>query len=93
MMDGEQKELLLQIAQWHIKDFNNRMVDTWNDKNYIIDSECNNAIRRLEKEYADKYGKLPEWKYIDDVWNTIKDLNKKLTEIQLVGGSQDNNGG
>lgn len=77
-MDREQKELLLQIAQWHIKDFNNRMVDTWSDKNFRIGEECYEMIRALENEYTDKYGNLPEWKYIDDVFNTVKQLREKL---------------
>lgn len=77
-MDREQKELLLQIAQWNIKEFNNRMVDTWSDENYIIDSECNKTIRRLENEYVDKYGELPEWKYIDDAFNVAKQLRGEL---------------
>lgn len=77
-MTKEQQELLLQIEQWHIKDFNNRMVDTWSDKNYIIDSECNKTIRRLENEYVDKYGELPEWKYIQDVFNAEKQLRGDL---------------
>lgn len=77
-MTKAQQELLLQIAQWHIKDFNNSMVDTWSDKNYIIDSECNKTIRRLEKEYADKYGELPEWKYITNVVNAAKQLMEEL---------------
>lgn len=77
-MTKEQQELLLQIAQWHIKDFNNRMVDTWSDKNYIIDSECNKTICKLESEYIDKYGELPEWRYIDDVFNTAKQLREEL---------------
>lgn len=77
-MDREQKELLLQIAQWHIKDFNNRMVDTWGDKNFRIDKECYRMIRALEKEYADKYGELPKWKYIDDVYNAARQLKEEL---------------
>lgn len=77
-MNREQKELLLQIAQWHIKDFNNRMVDTWSDKNYLIASECNETICRLESEYTDKYGSLPEWKYIDDVVAAREQLREGL---------------
>lgn len=77
-MDREQKELLLQIAQWHIKDFNNDMVDTWSDKNYLIASECNKTIRRLETEYVDTYGELPEWRYINDVLAMAKQLKEEL---------------
>ena len=77
-MNREQKELLLQIAQWHIKDFNNRMVDTWSDKNYLIASECNKTICKLELEYTDKYGELPKWEYIDDVCNAVKQLREEL---------------
>ena len=35
-------------------------------------------IDTLEKEYKEKYGDLPEWKYIDDVWEAIKTLEKEL---------------
>lgn len=77
-MDREQKELLLQIAQWYIKDFNNEMVDSWKYENYQINSECRNAICRLEKEYTDQYGELPEWEYVDDVFNAAKQLKEEL---------------
>lgn len=77
-MDREQKELLLQIAQWHIKAFNNEMIDCWKYDNYRIDSECHGAICKLEKEYSDRYGELPEWEYIDDVFNAAKKLRGEL---------------
>jgi hypothetical protein len=35
-------------------------------------------IDRLESEYKNKYGDLPEWKYIDDVWAAINTLEKEL---------------
>lgn len=77
-MDREQKELLLQIAQWHIKDFNNRMIDTWGDKNFRIDEECYKMIHALEGEYINKYGELLKWEYIDDVFDAAKQLKEEL---------------
>lgn len=77
-MDIDQKELLLQIAQWNIKEFNNRMVDTWSDENFRINEECYKTICMLEKEYTDNYGELPKWKYIDDVFNAAKQLKEEL---------------
>lgn len=77
-MTTEQKQLLYDIAQWYSKDFYNRMNDNWTSINYQIDTECSNTIDRLEKEYKEKYGDLPEWNYIDDVWATIQNLEKEL---------------
>ena len=77
-MTREQKELLYQIASWHSKEFYNRMDDHWTDKNVKFDSKCHEIINRLEKEYQDKYGELPEWKYINNVWDTIQELEKEL---------------
>lgn len=77
-MTREQKELLLEIAKWHIKEFNNRMIDHWRDENYRIDTECSEVIRRTEREYTEKYGELPEWQYIDDVYSAAKQLREEL---------------
>ena len=73
-MTKEQKELLYEIADWHSKEFYNDMDDHWTHTNFVFATECTNNIARLEKEYVDKYGNLPEWKYIDDVWATMKEL-------------------
>lgn len=77
-MSKEQKQLLLEIAKWHNKDFYNRMEDNWTTINYQIDTECYETIDKLEHEYINKYGDLPEWNYIDDVWATIQNLEKEL---------------
>lgn len=76
----EQKELLYNIANWRSKEFYNNMEDHWTSSNYEIDAECNATIRKLEKEYKEKYGDLPEWKYIDDVWDARDNLKKELEE-------------
>jgi hypothetical protein len=78
IMTIEQKKLLYEIATWHNEEFYNCMDDHWTTENYKINTECHEAIRRLEKEYKEKYGDLPEWKYINDVWETIKILEKEL---------------
>ena len=78
IMTTEQKKLLLEIAQWHNKDFYNRMDDYWTEINYQIEKECDRAIEGLEKEYKTKYGDLPEWNTIDDVWAALKTLKEEL---------------
>ena len=77
-MTREQKELLYEIAKWHSKDFDNEMVDHWTNINYDVSRQCSAMIRRLEGEYTAKYGALPEWQYIDDVWNTMCELKEEL---------------
>lgn len=77
-MTREQKELLYEITNWRSKEFYNDMVDHWTTKNYDISTKCRNMINELEKEYAEKYGDLPEWKYIYDVWNTMGELKEEL---------------
>ena len=79
-MTTEQKELLYEIAKWHNREFYNRMEDHWVFENYEFDAKCKDTISKLEKEYKEKYGYLPEWKYIDDVWAAIKELEKELKE-------------
>ena len=64
-MTREQKELLYEIANW-------------TDVNFKTSTECINNIKRLETEYKEKYGPLPEWKYIDDVWAAMKTLKEEL---------------
>jgi hypothetical protein len=79
-MTREQKELLYDIACWHSKDFYNNMVDTWSSENYSISTECSSTIFRLEQEYINKYGPMPKWEYINDVWNAMEQLKKELEE-------------
>lgn len=79
-MTREQKELLYDIASWHSKGFYNRMVDRWKDKNYLIDTECSATIAKLEAEYVEKYGPLPEWECINDVWTAMDQLKKELED-------------
>ena len=77
-MTTEQKQLLYDIVKWHNRDFYNRMDDYWTEINYEIERECNRAIDGLEKEYTSKYGDLPEWNTIDDVWTTLNTLREEL---------------
>lgn len=77
-MTRAQKELLYDIANWHSKQFYNNMNDHWTHDNFAFDATCTNTINKLEKEYKEKYGDLPEWKYIDDVWTTMKTLQEEL---------------
>lgn len=77
-MTREQKELLYKIADWHNKEFHNNMNDIWTAHNYLFDRKCAEKIAQLEKEYRNSYGDLPEWKYIDDVWQILKELKEEL---------------
>lgn len=77
-MTREQKELLYQIADWHSKEFYNNMKDSWSAQDYAFNNKCARKIQELEKEYRNSYGDLPEWKYIDDVWQTLKELKEEL---------------
>ena len=77
-MDLEQKKLLYEIVKWHNINFYNQMEDHWTSKNRMLDSECDHAIRKLESEYKEKYGDLPEWQYINDVWALKNKLEEEL---------------
>ena len=79
-MTKEQKELLYEIAKLYSADFYNRMKDNWTTDNYLLDTKYRDEISKLENEYSKKYGTLPEWKYINDVWNAIKQLKEELDE-------------
>lgn len=79
-MTREQKELLYNIASWHSKDFYNRMVDTWTDRHYQMDTDCRLNIRILENTYQEKYGALPKWEYINDVWDAMQQLKMELED-------------
>ena len=77
-MTREQQELLYEIAKWHSNDFHNEMEDHWTSENYSFSRECHSMIRKLEGEYVEKYGALPKWKYIDDVWDAMRELKEAL---------------
>ena len=77
-MSREEKELLYQIASWRSKEFYNRMEDHWQIANYRLADKCDQMIKTLEKEYTEKYGELPKWRYINDVWKTMNELREEL---------------
>lgn len=77
-MSREEKELLYEIASWHSKDFYNRMEEPWKEVNYRLDDKCKHMLSSLEKEYTEKYGPLPQWRYINDVWKTMRELKEEL---------------
>ena len=74
----KQKQLLYEIAKWHNRKFYNEMNDHWSDDDYRFDTECYQIINKLEKEYKEQYGDLPEWEYINDIWDVINALEKEL---------------
>ena len=77
-MSREEKELLYEIASWRSKDYYNRIDVPWNTTNYLLDEKCKNMLSTLELEYSTKYGSLPEWKFINDVWKTMRQLKEEL---------------
>lgn len=77
-MSREEKELLYEIASWHSKDFYNRMEEPWTEANYRLSDKCQMKLSTLEKEYVEKYGSLPQWQYINDVWKTMRELKEEL---------------
>lgn len=77
-MSREEKELLYEIASWHSKEFYNRMEDHWTTANYRLAEKCTAKLSVLEAEYIEKYGPLPEWRYINDVWQTMNELRGEL---------------
>lgn len=77
-MSREEKELLYEIASWHSKDFYNRMEEPWEEANYRLADKCQEKLSVLEAEYIEKYGPLPNWRYINDVWKTMRELKEEL---------------
>lgn len=78
----EQQKALYEIAKLHEKQFYNNMVDRWFEDNYRIDRECRREIEEKENDYKSKYGELPKWEYIYDVFDEIKSLERidKISE-------------
>ena len=54
------------------------MVERWTDANYKLDEKCRSKLGALESEYTEKYGPLPEWRFINDVWKTMHQLREEL---------------
>ena len=79
-MTIEQKQLLYDIAKLHSHQFYNAMADHWEQWNYACDREYGERIDKLEAEYQNLYGDMPEWETIDDVWAAIDTLGKELQE-------------
>lgn len=77
-MTKEQKELLYSLADFYLKEFNIRMIDTWSHTDYKLSREYIEKINDLEKEYKSKYGELPKWETIDVVQKAKKDLEKEI---------------
>ena len=83
-MTIEQKKLLLEIAEFHIKDFMLEMNDHWSSSDYEKSKEYAAKIRSLEANYSQLYGDLPEWGYIDDVIECRDTLRNELKEAENV---------
>ena len=77
-MSREEKELLYDIASWHSKRFYNDMEEPWKEVNDRLADKWQNKLSVLEAEYLEKYGPLPQWRYINDVWKTMRELKEEL---------------
>lgn len=84
-MTIDQKKLLLEIANLHIADFMLEMNDHWSSSDYAKSRYYAAEMRKLEAEYNQLYGNLPEWEYIDDVIECRDNLKKELTEVTENG--------
>lgn len=80
-MTIDQKKLLLEIANLHIADFMLEMNDHWSSSDYAKSREYATEMRKLEAEYNQLYGNLPEWEYIDDVFACRDNLKKDLEVV------------
>lgn len=77
-MTREQQELLYEIACLHSDQFYLAMDDHWNQADFVRNRENTDQIEMLERRYIKLYGALPQWNYIDDVWETRDSLKKTL---------------
>lgn len=80
-MDIDKKKLLYDIVDWRMKEFYNRMNDHWSLESFAFNTKCINTIDKLESEYINTYGNLPEWDNIDDVKNTFNQLKTELMNM------------
>lgn len=77
-MSNEQKELLLQIAELIVKDFDLEMKDHWTGDDELTSTRIFQKKRELKKQYNEHYGELPYWNSIDEVCDTVKRLRKEI---------------
>ena len=77
-MTQEQKELLYKIADLHSRQFYLNMKDVWNNEESNRMIEYSQAIKLKSNEYIEKYGPLPVWDSIDDVFQAKKELKAEL---------------
>lgn len=79
-MDQEQKKLLFKIAELMVEEFTLQMKDGWTHTDFVESGMLNRQIREFSKLYKETYGELPEWKFIDDVCATLKELRSEGVE-------------
>ena len=73
-MTIQQKKELIEILNLRIKRFYNDMNDHWSAADYATDEMCRTEIDRLEGQYKQKYGSVPEYETIDDIFKERKRL-------------------
>lgn len=84
--------LLLKIANAHICDFENDMVDYWSANNYALHNQLRDEIKTLTTEYENTYHENPaiNWYFdknkpeqgcnIDKIYETANALTAKMGE-------------
>lgn len=84
--------LLLKIANAHIRDFRNDMVDHWSADNYALHNQLRDEIKTLTAEYKNTYHENPaiNWYFdkhnpkqgcnIDKIYETANALTAKREE-------------
>lgn len=84
--------LLLKIANAHIHDFNNDMIDYWSADNYALHNQLRTEIKALTNEYENTYHENPaiNWYFdknkpehgcnIDKIYETAIALTAKMKE-------------
>ena len=87
-MRFEQKKMLYEIACVYIKCFELDMKDYWTDGDSKKNNEYKQTLIKLEDKYKNTFGDLPEWEYINNVYQAKSELERQL---QNTGGNNESN--
>lgn len=78
-----QNEMLYKICCLKIQAFNLKM-GSWNSGEGSVYEDVCKELNLLEKEYKELYGALPDWIYIDDLFETKNLLETKLKKEGII---------
>ena len=82
-MTREQLELLCNIYDLSLSVFYMNMGDHLSFEELNKMSQWNTQCKKYESEYVEKYGNLPEIKYIDDISEAYKIIKKCINEVAI----------